>query len=90
MTMRAKPGAQSGLTAEGVEVSECADIGLLQHIFSVAIISHDAACDAVEPPVLLLDNQPDRRAVVLAGAFNELALIWRGFWMSMFNHLDIQ
>ena len=85
-----KPSAQSGFTTESVEIAEGADVGLLQHVFGVAIISYDAACDTVEPSVLPLDNQPDRRAVVLAGAFNELGLVWRGFWMSMFSHLDIQ
>ena len=39
-----KPSAQSGLAAEGVEIAEGADVGLLQRVFSLAIISHDAAC----------------------------------------------
>ena len=47
-------------------------------------------CDTVEPAVLLLDNQPDRRAVILARAFNELGLVWLGLWKSTFGHLDAQ
>ena len=78
MTMRASQVPQSGVTAEGVEIAEGADVGLLKRVFSLAIISHDAACDTVEPSVLLLDNQPDRRVVILARAFNKLGLVWHG------------
>ena len=56
----------------------------------VKFISHDAACDTVEPAVLLLDNQPDRRAVILARAFNELGLVWLGLWKRILGHLDVQ
>jgi hypothetical protein len=58
-----------------VEIAEGANVGLLQHVFSLAIISHDAACDTVEPAVLLLDNLPDRRSVLPARAFDELSLV---------------
>ena len=90
MTMRASQVPETGLAAEGVEIAEGADIGLLQRVFSLAIVSHDAACDTVEPAVLLLDDQPDRRAVVQARSFNELGLIWLRLWKSTLGHLDIQ
>jgi hypothetical protein len=85
-----KPSPETGLTAEGVEIAEGAEVGLLQRVFSLAIVPHDAACDTLEPAVLLLDDQPDRRAVVLTRAFNELGLVWLRLWKSILGHLDIQ
>ena len=65
------------------------DVDLLQHIFSIAIISHDAARDKVEPAVLPLDYQLGRPVVILARAFNKLALVWLGLRKSIWGISDL-
>ncbi len=83
-----KPRADPRLTAEGVEIGEGANVGLLQNVFSLAIISHDATCDAIEPAVLLLDNHPDGRAVLTARALDDLGFIRSDWLKGMFGHGD--
>jgi hypothetical protein len=83
-----KPRADLRLAPEHVEITESADIGLLKHVLSLAIISHDAACDPVEPAVVLLDNQTDGRTVLQARAFDELGFVLRDLSKSMFGHGD--
>ncbi len=83
-----EPGAESRLAAESVETAESANIGLLHCIFGFAVVPHDAARDAIEPAVLLLDDLPDRHAILAARTFDKLVFIGCGLLGSVFGHGD--
>jgi hypothetical protein len=51
------------------------DVGFLKHVFGVGVIAHDAACNSVKAPVMLLNEHTNSRAVLLLCAFDELTLI---------------
>jgi hypothetical protein len=71
-----------------VDTTKRANIGLLQHVFCVAVIPNDAARDTVEPAILLPDNQPDGGGVPLTRALDELELVDCRLLKSMFDHGD--
>jgi hypothetical protein len=65
----------SSFAAKSIEAGERADIGFLKHVLGVGVVPQDAASNAVEPPVMLLDEQPDGLAVLLPCSVDELTLV---------------
>jgi hypothetical protein len=47
----------------------------LQHVFGVGVVAHDAAREAVEPSIVLLDDEPDRLAILLPRALEEPIIV---------------
>jgi hypothetical protein len=70
-----KPGAEPSFAPKSIETREGADIDFLKPVFGVGVIAHDAARDAVEPPVMLLDEQSHGPTVPLPCAVDELTLV---------------
>jgi hypothetical protein len=53
------------LAPEPAQARKGVDVGFLQDVFRVGIVSHDAARDAVEPLVVAFDDQPYRVTIFL-------------------------
>jgi hypothetical protein len=84
-----KPGAEPRFAPEAVEIREGAGIGFLEDVFGVGIVPHDAARDTVEPLVLLLDDEPDTIAILLARAFQKPVIV-RGLLKNRRRHFNPQ
>jgi hypothetical protein len=84
-----KPCAEPGFTTKSIQAGEGANIGLLKHVLRVGVIAHDAARDAVELPIMMLDEQPDGPAVPLPRAVYELMLVRDLLDAIRFGHFDL-
>jgi hypothetical protein len=70
-----EPGAEAGLTLEGVEVAVDAHEGVLGDLLGVFGVAHDAVGHGVGAALVARHELAKRAGVTLRGAFNELTVV---------------
>jgi hypothetical protein len=73
-----QPGADAGLSTEFTQVREGAPISGLYDIFSLVVVPHDTAGDAIKAPIAKARDGPHRRHIILCGARDKVCF---GFGM---------
>src|SRR5437899_2712401 len=69
-----KPGCETGVAAEILQMGECPDIGFLHHVLGFAVVAQDSAGEPIEPAIVRLHDRADRRLIALAGAPDQFGL----------------
>jgi hypothetical protein len=71
-----QPGADAGLSTEFTQAGEGAPISGLHDIFSLVVVPHDAAGDAIKAPIAEARDGPNRRPVILCGARDKVCFVF--------------
>jgi hypothetical protein len=70
-----KPCPEAGVAAKTLQMREGADVGLLDNVLGLVIVSQDAADDPVEPAVVPLHDGAKRSVVARARAPDQFGVI---------------
>ena len=84
--MRASQVPSRASPRKEFEPGEGPDIGFLQRILGFKVIAQDAAGDAVEPLIVLANDQRDGARILTAGAGHELGFFGLGLLKRAYRH----